>query len=108
MRRKTGVGLLGLGVASLVLGVIEHVAYFKRAHDFEDAGCGTNDLSVGARCKDLHSRFISARNWLIVGYVGAALLGGAGGYLLWFAPTATQPGAASLASGMTVNLQRRF
>ena len=100
-----------MGVASLVLGIVEHVSYFGKASDFKNAGCGTSNLSVGTNCKSLDDQFNSARTWFVVGYIGAAALGGAGGYLLWFAPTETPReggGVASVNSGMTINYQRRF
>ena len=105
----TGASLLGLGAASLALGVIEHVRYFGKAQDFRDAGCGTNSLA--GHCADLKSQFDSAHTWFIAGYVGAAVLGGAGGYLLWIAP-ATGPGesrsVASTSQGLTVGFQGSF
>ncbi len=110
-RRKAGVGLAGLGVASLVLGIVEHVSYFGKANDFKNAGCGTGNLSVGPNCKSLDDQVNSAQTWFIVGYIGAAVLGGAGGYLLWVAPAESPKegaGVATVNSGMTVNYQGRF
>jgi tetratricopeptide (TPR) repeat protein len=110
-RRKAGMGLAALGVASLALGIVEHVSYFGKANDFKNAGCGTGNLSIGPNCKSLDDQFNSAQTWFIVGYIGAAVLGGAGGYLLWFAPTETVKeggGMASVSSGMTINYQGRF
>lgn len=104
-------GLAGLGVASLVLGIVEHVSYFGKANDFKNAGCGTGNLSVGPNCKSLDDQVNSAQTWFIVGYIGAAVLGGAGGYLLWVAPAESPKegaGVATVNSGMTVNYQGRF
>jgi hypothetical protein len=112
-QHEAGAGLAILGVASLVLGIVEHVSYFGKASDFKNAGCGTNDLSAGSGCKSLDDQFKSAQTLFVVGYVGAAVLGGAGAYFLWLAPAegtgaGAGGGVASLNSGMTVNLQRRF
>jgi len=110
-RRKAGAGLAGLGVASLVLGIVEHASYFGKASDFKNAGCGTSNLSLGQNCKSLNDQFNSARTWFVVGYIGAAVLGGTGSYLLWLAPAESSKegaGVASVSSGMTVNYQGRF
>ena len=110
-QRKAGAGLAGLGVASLVFGIFEHVSYFGKANDFKNAGCGTSNLSVGSNCRSLNDQFNSARTWFVVGYIGAAVLGGTGTYLLWLAPaesTKEGGGVASANSGITVNYQGRF
>ena len=110
-RRKAGVGLTGLGVASLVLGIVEHVSYFGKASDFKNAGCGTSNLSLGPNCKSLYDQFNSAQTWFLAGYIGAAVLGGAGTYLLWLAPVESSKegaGVASVNSGMTLHYQGRF
>jgi hypothetical protein len=112
-RHEVGAGLAVLGLASLVFGVVEHVSYFGKASDFKNAGCGTNDLSVGSGCKSMSDQFKSAQTLFVVGYIGAAVLGGAGAYFLWLAPAegtgaGVGGGVASVNSGMTVNFQGRF
>lgn len=111
-QRVTGASLLGLGAASLVLGVIEHVRYFGKADDFTNAGCGTTDLTARSGCASLKSQFDSAHNWLIAGYVGAAVLGGAGAYLLWIAPAspahADGRSMTSTSPGLAAGFQGRF
>lgn len=112
-QRVTGISLLGVGAASLVLGVIEHVRYFGKADDFKNAGCGTSDLAAHSGCGNLKSQFDSAQTWLIVGYVGAAVLGGAGTYLLWIAPTkgTAEVEARSLSTrdqGLAIHLEGHF
>ena len=112
-QHQVGAGLAVLGAASLALGIVEHVRYFGKASDFKSAGCGTNDLSVGSGCKSLNDQFKLAQTWLVVGYVGAAVLGGAGAYFLWLAPAAatgggTGGGVALVNSGVTANFQGRF
>ena len=112
-QHEVGAGLAVLGAVSLVLGIVEHLSYFGKASDFKRAGCGTNDLSVGSGCKGLNGQFQSAQTWFVVGYLGAAVLGGAGAYFLWLAPAAatgggTGGGVASANSGVTVNYQGRF
>ena len=111
LRHEAGAGLAVLGVASLVLGIVEHVRYFGKASDFKNAGCGTNDLSVGSGCKSLSDQFKSAQTLFVVGYIGGAVLGSAGAYFLWLAPaevTKDGRGVASATSRMTVNFQGRF
>jgi tetratricopeptide (TPR) repeat protein len=111
LRHEAGAGLAVLGVASLVFGIVEHARYFGKASDFKNVGCGTNDLSVGSGCKSISDQFKSAQTLFVVGYVAAAVLGGAGAYFLWLSPTAEAKdggGVASSTSGMTVNFQGRF
>ncbi len=112
-RHKLGAGLAALGAASLVFGLVEHVRYFGKADDFRNAGCGTNDLSVGRNCSSLDDQFNGAHVGWIIGYLGAATLGGAGAYLLWIAPTeaagATETGPGlSMNPGMSLHFQGRF
>ena len=109
-KRVTGASLLGLGAASLALGVVEHVRYFGKADDFrKNPNCGTSALTKD--CAGLKSQFDSAHTWFIAGYVGAAVLGGAGAYLLWLAPASGPGEARSVAStgqGLTVGFQGSF
>jgi hypothetical protein len=110
-QHEMGAGLAVLGAASLVLGIVEHVSYFGKASDFKNAGCGTNDLSAGSGCKSLDDQFKSAQTLFVVGYIGAAVLGGAGAYLLWLTPVeGTGAGGAvgSIGSGMAINFRGRF
>jgi tetratricopeptide (TPR) repeat protein len=117
-QHEVGAGLAVLGVASLVFGVAEHISYFGKANDFKNAGCGTNDLSVGSGCKSLNDQFKSAQTLFIVGYIGAAVLGGTGTYLLWLtpaeAPTGAGGGVASTNfgnsgnAGLIANFRGRF
>jgi hypothetical protein len=108
-QHELGAGLGILGVASLLFGIVEHVSYFGTASDFKNAGCGTNNLSAGSGCKSLDDQFKSAQTLFVVGYVGAAVLGGAGAYFLWLAPTeGTGAGVASINSGMAINFRGRF
>lgn len=96
-QRKLGVGLLGGGAAALVLGVIAHAARQSAATDFAKAGCGTADPSVGVGCQDRYDAVKRDEKLMIVGYLGAAALAGAGSYFFWFAPN--QPAASSSNAG---------
>jgi len=109
-QHELGVGLAGLAAVSLAVGVIEHVRYFGKADAFTSDGCGTSDLSAHKDCASLKSQFDSAHTWLVVGYIGAAVLGGTSGYLLWLAPTDPSRAGpvASVTSGMTANFEGRF
>ncbi len=109
-RHEIGAGLAALGAASLLFGVIEHVRYFGKADDFRKAGCGTNDLSAGSSCRALDDGFNAAHVGWVAGYLGAAALGGAGGYLLWIAPTeGPETGTTlSLGPGALLHFQGRF
>jgi hypothetical protein len=112
-RQTVGTGLVGLGVASLVLGVVEHVRYFAKGNDFKNAGCGTDNLLLGMRCGELNDEFNSAKTLWVAGYVGAAVFGGAGAYLLLLAP-ASRSDSEEIASGafwstgMALNFHRKF
>ena len=110
-RHRVGLSLAVLSGASLVFGIVEHVNYFGKASDFKNAGCGTSNLSAGQNCKSLNDQFNSAHAWWVVGYIGAAVLGGGGGYLLWLAPADAPKdggGVASANFGMTFNYLGRF
>lgn len=107
-QRKLGAGLAAAGLASLALGVIEHVRYFGKKDDFVSKGCGTEPafLSSHPDCQGLNDQFKSANTWWVVGYIGAAVLGGTGAYFLWIAPG--DASGALAASAPTVNFEGRF
>jgi len=112
-QHQLGAGLAGLAVAGLVFGVVEHVRYFGAKDDYKNMGCYTGDPTPSARCEGLKDRFNSANTSWVAGYIGAAVLGGAGAYFLWLAPSARPGGGeggavASVNPGMTVNFQGRF
>jgi hypothetical protein len=113
-RQKVGVALAALGAASLLFGVIEHARYFGKADDFRNAGCGTDNLSVGVNCRALDDQFNSAQAGWIAGYLGAAVLGGAGAYAFFVAPSSDAAGTADaratagLHPGVTLRLEGRF
>jgi len=83
-RRTAGLVLAGGGVVALGLGVAFHVIRESRAHAFNDAGCGEMDgrVSGGGDCQGRFDGVETARNLAIAGYVGAAVLGGAGAVVL--------------------------
>jgi hypothetical protein len=111
-QRSLGVGLAGLGVASLAFGIFGNVNRESKASAFRKAGCGTNDLAAGD-CQSCYDQVQSAQTRLIVGYVGAIVLGAGGALFLWLSPSEPVGSGegrplASTISGMTVNLKGRF
>lgn len=113
-QHKVGVAMASLGVASLALGIIEHVRYFGKKDDFVKANCGTDPMYLSGRpdCQSLKSDFNAANTLWVVGYIGAAALGATGTFLLWPAaasPPATSDGApASKLAGVTFNFREEF
>ena len=112
-RRGTSLALGVLAVASLAFGIVEHVAREDKASEFRDAGCGTSDLSLGDNCQARHGDVKSAEKWMTVGYVGAAVLGGASVTLLWLSPSPADRSPAGAVAGtniggVTVTFQGRF
>jgi hypothetical protein len=100
-QKKAGLGaLIGAG-GGLAMGVAFHLAREKRAHEFIDAGCGTDALDVG-NCRHLHDRVKSAGVLAGVGYSAAIVLGGVGTYLFWFGSPADS-GRATAARGVAVS-----
>jgi hypothetical protein len=113
-QRKVGVGMAGLGVASLALGVVEHVRYFGKKDEFVNAGCGTDPAYLSNRpdCQRVDNQFKSANAWWIVGYVGAAVFGATSAYLLWPSPAppagVSEAARGSASTGFTLNFQGGF
>jgi hypothetical protein len=87
-QKKLGASGLAAGGLSLLAGVVFHIVREGRVGDFADAGCGENNLDVplGADCRGKHDAVGSAGTMAVVGYAGAALLGGAGTYFFLTAP----------------------
>jgi hypothetical protein len=111
-QRGTSLALGVLAVASLALGIVQHIAREDKAEEFRDAGCGTaNLLLIG--CQTRYDAVKSAEKWMAVGYVGAAVLGGASVTLLWLSPSPVDRSPAGAVAGMnisgvTVTLQGRY
>jgi hypothetical protein len=94
-KKKAGLALGIAGGASLVTGVIFHLVRNSRAQDFNDAGCyasGSGPAPGYASCQGSYDNVQSAQTIAIVGYVGAALLGGVGTYLFFSDHTETAGG----------------
>jgi hypothetical protein len=111
-QRSFGVGLAGLSVASLAFGIVGNVSRESNASAFKRAGCGTNNLAMGD-CKSRYDQVQSAQTRMLVGYVGAIVLGAGGALFLWLSPSEPAGSGegralASVISGMTVNLRGRF
>lgn len=111
-QRSLGAGLAALGLGSLVFGIVEHVGRESRASDFRRVGCGTRDLSIGD-CQSRYDKVQSAQTWMIVGYVGAAVLGASGAFFLWLSPSEPiaapdRDAVALAASGIIAHWQRPF
>jgi hypothetical protein len=58
--------MAALGLAGLVLGIVEHFGRESKASGFKRAGCGTNNLSLGD-CQDRYDQIQAAQTWIIVG-----------------------------------------
>jgi len=95
----------------LLLGICSSFPWLHPLKDFSLRKFRAGSLSVGPNCKSLNDQFNSAQTLFVVGYIGAAVLGGAGSYLLWVAPAESPKegaGVATVMLGMTVNYQGRF
>jgi hypothetical protein len=111
-QRGTSLALGALAVASLALGIVEHIAREDKAEEFRDAGCGTVNLLLSG-CQTRYDAVKSAEKWMAVGYVSAAVLGGASVTLLWLSPSPADRSPAGAVAAMntgrvTVTLQGRF
>lgn len=83
-RRKVGVTVASAALASLAVGVLYNLIRNGHAHDFNDTGC-TYGSGVGGPtgCQAGYDEIQQARNIAIGGYVGAAVLGGVGAFLIF-------------------------
>lgn len=94
-QKKAGVIGVGLGGASLVLGVVAHVLREGAARDFIDAGCYANTLDAQPGCRAKFDSVVSKEPLMAVGYIGAAVLGGTGLVLMLTAPEGGRAAAAT-------------
>lgn len=83
-RTKVGVAIAAAGVASLGLGVAYQVIREQRAGAFNDRDCGvTGGIVTGpSDCPSRYDDIKGAQKIAIGGFVGAAVLGGLGTYLI--------------------------
>jgi hypothetical protein len=83
-RTKVGVAIAAVGVASLGLGIAYQVIREQRARDFNSRDCGvTGGVVTGpADCPSRYDDIKGAQKLAIGGFVGAAVLGGLGTYLI--------------------------
>ncbi len=83
-RTKVGVAIAAGGVASLGLGIAYQVIREQRAGAFNSHECGvTGDVVTGPTdCPSRYDDIKSAQKIAIGGFVGAAVLGGLGTYLI--------------------------
>ncbi len=85
-RTKVGAGLTAGGAASLALGIAYQVVREQRAGAFNDHHCGVSGSVVtgpsASDCTSRHDDIQSAQKIAIAGFVGAAVLGGVGTYLI--------------------------
>jgi hypothetical protein len=85
-KKKAGIVLTVAGGASLATGVVFHLLRNSRATDFNNAGCyasGGGPAPGYPFCQGRYDSVQSAQTLAIVGYAGAAVLGGLGLYLLF-------------------------
>ena len=95
-RKKVGLGLAVGGGASLLLGGAFVLVQRSRADDFRSAGCTTADPVQSPSCQSLKDKADSASTISIIGFIGAAVLGGVGSFLFFTGGSSTA--GASLAS----------
>ena len=83
-RTKVGAGLTAVGAASLAVGIAYQILREQRAGAFNDHHCGVSgSLVTGpSDCSSRHDNIQSAQTIAIAGFVGAAVLGGVGTYLI--------------------------
>ena len=83
-RTKVGAGIAAAGAASLAVGIAYQVIREQRAGTFNSHHCGaTGDLVTGPDdCPSRYDDIKGAQKLAIVGFVGAAVLGGVGTYLI--------------------------
>ena len=85
-KRTAAIAFAAAGGASLVAGITFHVIREDRASNFNGSGCFTSGGAVAgpAGCQSQYDGVQSAGTVAIIGYVGAALLGGAAAaFALW-------------------------
>lgn len=99
-QKKAGVAALAGAGAALGMGVIFHVVRENKAREFTNRNpqCWDGPGGLEGECQTLKNGVKSAGLLMIVGYAGAAVLGGAGGFLLW--QGSREPGAATASRGV--------
>lgn len=88
-RTKIGLTFGAAAVVSAAVGTTFLFVRDGRARDFNNAGCGT--VSLSPACASLRDSEETAVTWVVAGFLGAAVLGGAGAYLLFW-PSGRDPG----------------
>jgi hypothetical protein len=83
-RTRVGAGLAAGGAVGLAVGIIYQVIREQRAGTFNSDHCGvTGSLVTGPTdCPSRYDNIQGAQKFAIAGFVGAAVLGGVGTYLL--------------------------
>ena len=89
VRKKVGVAVGAAAVASAAVGTTFLFVREGRAHDFNDAGCGTEALTPD--CSARRDKEENALAWGLAGLAGTLVLGGVGAYLLLW-PSGSDPG----------------
>ena len=102
-QRTAGVISLVAAGGALTLGIVGHVLREGRAGDFNDACYYTGGQAIafadpGTDCRGRYDAVQGAKTMMLIGYVGAGVLAGAGAALLVLAPRAdTRTAQAALA-----------
>ena len=102
-RKKAGAGIAAGGAASLAVGIAFQIIREQRAGAFNDEHCGvTGSLITGPTdCRSRYDGVQSAEKLAIAGFIGAAVLGGVGTYLLVSGGnTSSETATASASTGL--------
>jgi len=107
-RKKLGLGLAVGGAASLFMGGVFVLIQRGRAHDFRNADCTIADPVLSPNCQSLKDKADSASTLSLVGFIGAAVLGGVGTFLLFTGGSSTAGNALASANHSRARLRRTF
>lgn len=94
-QKKLGTGALVGAGAFLALGGVSSLLQYLNREDAAEQGCYRGDDDP--RCSDLVSANEAHGTRALIGFVGAGLLGAAGGTLLWISPAAGERGPSGVA-----------
>jgi len=96
-REKAGVMTMVAGAASLAFGLTAQMVVQRHVSAFNEAGCNWHAgmITGPSGCASIEDKETTARRLSYGGYAGAALLGGAGAFLLFLGPKAQAPSEPS-------------
>jgi len=107
-RKKVGLGLAVGAAASLVMGGAFVAVQRGRADDFRKADCTVADPVLSPRCQSLKNKADSASTLSLIGFIGAAVLGGVGTVLFFTGGSSTAGGSLASANDSRSRLRRTF